>query len=1044
MLQARGETEYHLFGNVRFRQGDTRLASDRAVWRQDNGTVWFRGHVLIQQPQRFLSADSVFYARSMRSFIAYSNVLVEDTAQSFSLCGERVRFDRDAEIAYADSNPAMRYDFLLDSVAQTFIFADTLIFKKANRSGTALGSVRVFKGDWRGTGEYGEIWPDSGLAMLTGEPEASGLGGIIRGDTLYLFYQGQRIERVQARGNTSGSYQDTSVTTGGQNLIRGDVADFFISGDTLRAIRVVGQAYTDYDPGELGSGQNNASGDSLWLDFDRGRLDAVTIRGGAQGVYRVPRADESEDTITYSAETIVFVPDSNRIDLIEASRLNYYEIQLDAGRISYWTDARQLKARPLLPDTGAVEPRQRPQLADAQQVVVGDTLTYDIDSRRGRIWGSKTEFEGGYYRGQDFRKFTDKVFFVTEGVYTTCELDEPHFRFESDDMVVIRDDKVVARPVVMRIGELPMFYLPYYVFPIRRGRHSGFLPLRFGNFEQGNRFISNAGYYWAASDYFDIEGALDFNEETGVLLRTAASYALRYKFHGSVSASYARETRLRNTGRTRRTIWRLQGNHQQTLTQTASLSGNMNFLSDKSYYDDYVYNPDDRRNRTLTSQLNFSKKFSKASLAIGLRATENLDTENRTRQLPQASLNFYQWRPFQPDSGQDARWYHNAYVGYSAVLNHYVNRFIETETVTQADSTVVESTDVKKQYATMSHRGSVSFPQRLFNHITVSPSGSFQETWYYVFDSKLARDQGVPVEDPGRRLSGSVGVGANTNLYGFVYPRLFGVSAIRHTLTPSVSYSFTPAVTQNEELRTFTGAGGGSRNRSQAVSVSLSNVFDAKMGEGENEKKISLFNVSISSSYNFEAETHKWSNLRASARTNLASRLDLSADATWDPYNEVSGDLDWLSARLLNFGLSAAASLKGSGSAFSAVTGFDDGIDDTLSASGDIPFNITMSYRYDEQRGSFFGTSKTHWISTRIDLEPTKNWSVSMQSRYDWVSNKITDQTFTFTRDLHCWRAQFTWRPGGSGQGYYFMIGVKEIPDIRITRSESGLRGALF
>ncbi|MBD3299688.1 MAG: hypothetical protein GF341_13610, partial [candidate division Zixibacteria bacterium] len=673
VLQAQGETEYHLFGNVQFRQGDTRLASDRAVWKQDSGTVWFRGHVLIQQPKRFLRAKRVFYDRNVRSFIAYDSVTVEDTAQAFSLSGERVRFDRNAEVAYADSSPVMHYDFLLDSAQHTIIIADTLIFKKFDRSGTALGSVRVYKDDWRGTGDYGEIWPDSGLAMLTGDPEATGLGGTISGDTLYLYYRGQTVERVQARGNTSGSYQDTSLTTGGQNLIQGDVADFFITNDTLRAIRVVGEAYTDYDPGEPGGGHNKASGDSLWLDFDSGQLDAVTIRGGSQGTYRAPREDVGDDTVTYSAETIVFVPDSNRIDLLTSSQLNYHEVQLDAGRISYWTDTRQLKARPLPPDTASEELAQRPELADAEQVVAGDTLTYDIDSRRGRIWGSKTEFEGGYYRGEDFRKFTDEVFFVSEGVYTTCELDDPHFGFESKDMVVIRDDKVIARPVVMRIGELPTFYLPYYVFPIRRGRHSGFLPLRFGNFEQGNRFISNVGYYWAASDYFDIEGAFDFNEETGILLRTGINYALRYKFNGSVNASYARETRLRNTGRTRRTIWRLQGNHQQTLSETASLSGNMNFLSDKSYYDDYVYNPDDRRNRTLTSQLNLSKRFSKASLSVGLRATENLDTENRTRQLPQASLNFYQWRPFQPDSGDDTRWYHNGYVGYSTDLNHYIN-----------------------------------------------------------------------------------------------------------------------------------------------------------------------------------------------------------------------------------------------------------------------------------------------------------------------------------------------------------------------------------
>jgi hypothetical protein len=102
-----------------------------------------------------------------------------------------------------------------------------------------------------------------------------------------------------------------------------------------------------------------------------------------------------------------------------------------------------------------------------------------------------------------------------------------------------------------------------------------------------------------------------------------------------------------------------------------------------------------------------------------------------------------------------------------------------------------------------------------------------------------------------------------------------------------------------------------------------------------------------------------------------------------------------------------------------------------------------LSYRYSESRGAG-GTSRTHWISTRIDLEPTENWSMAIQNRYDWATKKITDQTFEITRDLHCWKAQFVWRPGGSGQGYYFRIGVKDIPDIKIERSESGLRGAIW
>jgi hypothetical protein len=426
-----------------------------------------------------------------------------------------------------------------------------------------------------------------------------------------------------------------------------------------------------------------------------------------------------------------------------------------------------------------------------------------------------------------------------------------------------------------------------------------------------------------------------------------------------------------------------------------------------------------------------SKSFNTASLTAVVQGTKNLDTDSRTLTLPRARLSFQSRRLFAPDSGQTARWYHNAYVSMSSELKNYSTR-------TPRD-TVVDD----KHYLTVYNSGSLSFPQRFFGNITISPAMSFQEAWYYVFDTRLARDQNVPVNDPGRRLSGSFSVGANTNLYGFLKPNLFGLSAIRHTLTPSVGYSFTPPVKQNDELRSYTGVGGGSSIRSQVLRFNLSNVFDAKLGEGENERKFSLLNASLGASYNLESETRKWSNLTGSARTTLASRLDLDASGTWDLYNEQTGDLQWTNPRLLNFALSAAMNLRGTGSALSGATELGGTEEDSLFASDEIPFNIGLSYRYTEDR-SFGTTSKTNWINIKFNIDPTENWSLGMTGRYDWESKRIIDQTFQVNRDLHCWEAQFVWRPGGSGQGYYFRIGVKDIPDIKIERSESGLRGAIW
>lgn len=1030
LIQRPEETEYHLYGNVQFTQGDTKLRGDSAVWMQGSGRVQFDGHVLINQPGIFLGAHQVSYRKEVRSISALGDVILDDTTESFALRSQRAIFDREKSIARADSNPVIYWDFLLDSASQTVVQADTIWYLRNEKRGIGQGSVRVRKGGWYAEGDRGEIWPDSGRAVLTGNPKASGLHGQIAGDTLILYYRGRAVDRLVANGHANGSYEDSTVLEGGRNLIKGRQADFFLAQDTLRAIRVVGEAVTDHEPNDPRGGRNHASGDSIWLVFGQGRLANVIIDGGAQGNYQTTRSDGGADTVNYRAARIVFLPDSSRIDLHRDCHLTYSTIQLDAGRVSYWTKTRNLIARPLPPATDTSRATQRPKLADGQQIVDGDTLTYNIDSQRGRIRGSATKFENAYYKGGDFRKYTEDVFFVTHGVYTTCDREDSHFHFESRDMEIIRGDKLIARPVVMKIGELPVAILPYYIFPLRRGRHSGFLPLRFGNFERGQRFIGNAGYYWAASDYWDLEGALDFNEATGIVLRSRVNYAWRYHLGGTVSGSYARESNRTYKGETRSIRWNLVADHKQDLSPTASLSANANFVSDKSFYQNYSADPTDRRQRTITSQAHFDKRYSKSSVSVRAQSTENLDTETRTRLLPSVDFSMYS-RPLIPaDSGEKARWFNSGYVSYSSQLSNYENRV-------RRDSLTFDN----RKYVTVAHRGALSFPQRLFGAINVSPNVNLQEAWYYIFDTPLAREQSVPVETPGRRLSGSVGVSSSTNLYGFVNPRLFGVSTIRHTMTPSVGYTFTPPVKSHDEMRSFTGTGGGSPTRSQSLSFSLNNSVDAKLGEGEKERNVSLFNASLSTAYNFENKQRRWSNLNASASTNLASRLQFSTSATWDLYNPTTLTLQWTNPSLLYFDVSAAMTLHGTSSALSSVTGIGSHRDSSI-ATGSSPFNVALSHHYTESR--YLGTrAVTNWTGVRVDFNPTKNWSIQYQQTMNWSLHTITDQRFAIHRDLHCWEAEVSWVPSGSNQGYYFRINVKDIPDIKLERSESGLRSPI-
>ena len=111
-------------------------------------------------------------------------------------------------------------------------------------------------------------------------------------------------------------------------------------------------------------------------------------------------------------------------------------------------------------------------------------------------------------------------------------------------------DKVVAAPIVLRIGEVPVFALPFYFKSLKEGRQSGILfpTFDFGWSSREGRYIRDFGYYWATNDYIDLL-------VRGRLQRTARNrfpassnrYVKRYAFNGGVDYS-----RQRGPGRGRR------------------------------------------------------------------------------------------------------------------------------------------------------------------------------------------------------------------------------------------------------------------------------------------------------------------------------------------------------------------------------------------------------------------------------------------------------------------------------------------------------------
>ncbi|MEW5922740.1 MAG: LPS assembly protein LptD, partial [Candidatus Zixiibacteriota bacterium] len=576
----------------------------------------------------------------------------------------------------------------------------------------------------------------------------------------------------------------------------------------------------------------------------------------------------------------------------------------------------------------------------------------------------------------------------------------------------------------------PLFIVPYYVFPTKPGRHSGFLPFSVGNYQRGDGYIHNVGYYWAASEYWDILAALDYTENLGFNYRGQFRYSLRYVLSGSITGNYANESRYIGIDEIKSKRWSVQFNHSHTISPTFSIKADGTFISDKDYYTDHSINLDDRTDRRIKSKATISKQFGNSSLSAQFSHENQLDTDVRVDQLPTASFRMSS-RPIFGSSAKDAsgnkieRWYNKFTFGYASNLNNYSYR--------KTDTTGFRS---RKEYMTLNHSPSLGLQQIKISYLNITPSFSYQETWYKVFETDQSLAAGIDASQVYRRYAYSASVSASTEMYGTIEPNLLGLEAVRHVITPRMSFSWAPEITRNSDVKSYTGAGGGGAKQ-RTVSVGIDNVFQAKVKSGQESKKYDLFYINSLTSYNFEAVGNKWSSLSTSFGSTMLKSINMyiTGSMVHDLYEPGTNKLRWWSPYLQSFSISSRFNTGGIFSEFTPENKSDSGRGGSGARQQKWTMSVSHSYR-ESGRGESF--SKSHQINYSLQLALTPTTDISFTQIYDIARKKSINKSLQIRKNLHCWEASFGWVPQGSNQGYWFKINIISIPEIKYEKNESG------
>lgn len=859
-------------------------------------------------------------------------------------------------------------------------------------------------------------------------------------------------------------------------------------------------------------------------------LSALALPPDSLALPSVIKSQSSDlDTlIRYSAQDVDHQIEARRTVFIGKAQVQFKNMTLRAGRISLDWNQNLIVAEGIV-DTVWVKNdhsgdsvatlswRDQPVFIDQGDEMHGFKMIYNYKTEKASVIQGRTAMENAFYTGAQVKMTSRDVFNVSHGNYTACDADSPHYFFYSRRMKMMVNDKVIARPIVFFLHNIPVAALPFAVIPLKRGRHSGLIMPRYGESYTEGRYLRELGYYWAPNDYFDTKSTVDFFEKTGWLFRSEFNYAMRYWLNGSIDGSM---TRKNFSGGVKSRRWDLNVRHDQTIDQNTRFSANGYFVSDKNFYRDLSPNLDTRLNRELRSNATFSKYWpdSKSSLTVNISQTRDLQTDNLTTILPQASFRMGQRQPFKPQETRSRRqqstrrrelppWYQSIYFSYNSRLINSERKY----STTTSDLNKIEKKELTRE---LEHSASVSMssPKKFFGWLDLSQYLNFNENWYdKTRDYYLNRSTNtIESREKGgfaTRRTFQYSASANTKIYGMITTGIGNLIALRHVVTPRLSFSYQPdfserfwgyfqyltdttgRVQKNDRFRGTPSFG------QKSVNFSVSNLFQAKIQSGEQEKKLDLFSFDLSSGYNFEVEQFRFSPLTSALRANPASNFSLTLSTTHDFYRYdetlqrrvnryLFQDGGWKHGdffRLTNFRFNSSIRLASKSksktkssnqfqqqsSRLAAMedvqtevteeelsvleeegrrTGDRFGVDERLRGFN-VSWRTSLSFEYVLNRSIPSRTVRNYNLSlSGLELILTRNWRISYNAHFDLKERTVSYHTFTFYRDLHCWEATLVWVPSGIAKRYYFRINIKapQLQDLKLERRGGTARSSAF
>jgi hypothetical protein len=832
----------------------------------------------------------------------------------------------------------------------------------------------------------------------------------------------------------------------------------------------------------------NSNSDSLEII----RNDSVIVKG------------EIETTVNYIAsDSIYYNMENQKISMYGDSNIDYGTINLKAEEIEIDWNNKLIDANFKFDTLG--KKIGKPIFTEENQSYETDKISYNFDSKKAKIKGIVTQLDDAYMQGKDVKKNEFDELFIHDAKYTTCNLAEPHFHISAKKIKVIPGKKVVSGPFHLKFGDIPTpLGFIFGMFPQPKKTVSGIIMPNYGEEKRRGFYLRDGGYYFAVNEKLDLQLTGDIYSKGSYGLSLGTNYKKRYSYNGSLRFDYnsTKMGEFENSGISK--DFSLAWSHSpDTRGKSSRFSSSVNFQTNSyNQNKNLVYtNFNESINAQFNSNISYSKTFKGTpfNFSANLRHSQNVQTKKVNLTLPDVSYSMSRIYPFKNvgklgKSALGKLSISHRFTGRVQLSNAGIGSSLSGVNIINSSDNFSEqiefdldnfSSILDRSKIGVKHTIPISTSFNLFKYFTFSPNVNYEEIWYlkklnYTYNEI---ENGVKIDTTNafsRAWSYNTALSMSTRIYGTLFFKKGKIKAIRHVISPEISFSFSPDFTKpkfgyyedvriNEEgdtklLSKYENFLYGTPRIGSSASMNfyIGNNLELKVLDKNDSisgtKKIKIFeNLAFTSSYNFLADSFKLNPIRFTARTSFFKGLiNLSLSGNVDPYTyklDSTTELSNGSQVIYQRRVSDLALLnkKGIGSLdfINIALGFRFSANDFKSDSRkeeldsefgsrqeldyinsnmaeyidfNVPWSVNASYNLNRRKIGYKDPTLTQTLTFSGDLSISEKTKLSFRSGYDFKNKMLTQTSINATRDLHCWRINFSWVPFGRFQSYNLSI----------------------